>query len=137
MKIKIYDSLIQNPVKGTASITISKASSISLSAAAVELLKLKKGDKVIFCNDEDRPLDWYISTGENGFILRESGSKSLLFNSYVIRITFRESLKINTPKSFSLRIGSEPVEIEGAKWWPIITAGVNLLDRDKPTDTKK
>ena len=74
--------------------SISKNGLIRFSQGAVELMAIKAGDQVQFCQDEDEPENWYVEVvKKGGFPLRDaygnggglltnaSGIKRLLFES--------------------------------------------------------
>jgi hypothetical protein len=121
--------------KGQSTINITRQGVISVSVVACKLIDIKPGDEVIISFDQDRPMDWFIRKGEadaggHKLVLRlhnknkdAKNMQSLMANC--ASLTNKIFLHLKTDKkSVSMRIGSDPIEIEGVKYFPIITASV-------------
>lgn len=130
MKLKIYTP--ENlPSNGGGNMRNQKPSILfnqkpggtSFNGALVEMLKLKHGDCVQICQDEDSPKDWYILLSESGFVLNKpkDGGKYLFFNSIPLGRKVLESLKVEN-QSARMIVVNEPVEIDNLTYYPIITA---------------
>jgi hypothetical protein len=126
MNLNTYNSdNLQQTSSGRSTIRFSRRGIISFSAKACEELSLKKGDKISVHQDEDNPADWYISiNSENGWPLRENrkGSSGLKFNSAVMSATILDAFEDLTERGYTMRLSSEPIEIDGQVLYPIITS---------------
>ena len=139
MDLQIYSKKNCSAVKpGTSTIRFLKAGSITLSKRATEAIELNKGDKILFVQDKNRPMDWYITkelnSKEEGFALRKlSHVNGLTCNcAYVCKKLF-DSLKDKVPagaKSISAKVSEEPTEIDGVKYYAIITKGIHVKNPD-------
>lgn len=104
-----------------------KSGIVRLNKGLVALLKLNNGSPVVFTQDEESPEDWYIATKEGGLSFRKdrSGGSSrdndvLVANSMYLVKSIVKSLDIPL-LSFRMYVGTEPTEIEGILYYPIIT----------------
>ena len=109
-----------------------KAVLISFTGKTIELLKIAEGEKIAFSQDEESPRDWFLSKNENGFPLRvrddsKKKIKSYSLNNNAIARKLLNSLGIEG--SFRFTIGTEPININGVDYWPIITAAAK---KNKP-----
>jgi hypothetical protein len=125
MKLKVYNSENSHHfVMGKPTIRIArKAGLISFSKGAIELLKLTDTDRLVVCNDEDSPRDWFLhKTDEpSAFAIRIKGKATVFqFNSAILVQNILDSLKIELGASFKL--AKTPVQMDGKEYWPIITA---------------
>jgi hypothetical protein len=119
-----YDSTNTRSGSRAAKPTISfaKAGMITISGAAVAILKLKEGDKVSIFQDEEEPKDWYIAPDPAGFEIRPIKSgKAWAFNNAAIAGAVRLALKAEGSVVFP--IAAEPaLESEGLQCYAILTA---------------
>jgi hypothetical protein len=96
-----------------------------LNKAAIELLKLNEGDKVLFHQDEDEPEDWYISKdAEKGFIFSIDKTRPNRYSRIsALYRTFKECF--NNTSVFKFCISSESVKSDKSDKstfvFPIIT----------------
>src|SRR5690606_19802427 len=91
-----------------------KNGAIIVNKTAVELLKVKAGDKVEISQDEEEPKNWYISATneESGFVLRERKDDSLTFNSSSVCKDIMQSFDLEGGVSFRVASETEP----GSTW---------------------
>jgi hypothetical protein len=119
--------------RGQCTINISIKGLISVSGEACRLLGIKSGDEVIISYDKDNKKDWFIRKGESiegrKIILRPhlknkvDKEQHLLANCSSLTNEILASLK-SLNKTAVMMISKEPVECDGIKYYPIITAGV-------------
>lgn len=102
-----------------------KTGLFNFSKSAVELLNIGAGSCIELHQDEENPADWYIqvATAGNGFALRESKDKDLLFLNHtglakLIKDCFEH--EDVDPRSASFGISAEPIEHEDSKLYGII-----------------
>lgn len=107
-----------------------KAGVITFSGEMVKCLDLKAGDRVIVAADQEDKKGWYISKTENeaGFIVTGKDKTLLFHNSFVAGLLL-SSMKIE--KSASFLVAKEPVEIEGEKYYQLITTKPINVDTTK------
>jgi hypothetical protein len=131
MKLKEFNldnSKLANPGECTLRVN-SKAGLFSFSKEASKLLELDEKTKVTFHQDEESPTDWYVkvTTEKNGFLLRKKDNVAEhAFNCTAIAKSILDSIKPTktaTPHvACGFKISKEPIDIEGEKYWLIITA---------------
>lgn len=107
-----------------------KTGVISFSGELVKCLDLKAGDRIIVAADQEDKKGWYISKTENeaGFIVTGKDKTLLIRNSFVAGLLL-SSMKIE--KSASFLVAKEPVEIEGEKYYQLITTKPINVDTTK------
>lgn len=134
MKLKVFnnESLPNNVRQGTPKIRISQRT-FNINREAAELMELKLNTRVDIIQDEESPMDWYITKSEdpNAFVLaswRENEKSFLIRSTALVRKMFSALKFDSSVKSYSLPIGLDPIihkEKRGGvelKLWPIITA---------------
>lgn len=92
---------------------------IRLNKATVELLGLKKGDNLVFFQDEDKPADWYFkkSTCEGSVQLKAQGSLLYLYCASIARVLLRSRKISQDSARFYL---SDAQETCGEGYWKIL-----------------
>lgn len=107
-----------------------KTGVISFSGELVKCLDLKAGDRIIVAADQEDKKGWYISKtdSETGFIVTGKDKTLLIRNSFVAGLLL-SSMKIE--KSASFLVAKEPVEIEGEKYYQLITTKPINVDTTK------
>lgn len=89
-----------------------------------DLLEVVAGDGIKFAEDANKPGDWYIAKDNNDGIPTRTDKKTKS-----LRVILRAFTK-NVPEHWyrqDIMVGTEPVEIDGIKWYPMITAALNTL----------
>jgi hypothetical protein len=127
MQLKVYNAVtasrrstgkpeIRIPLKGGA---------IRITKSAADACGFKSGDNLSLGQDENNVLDWYIyKDKENGFPCREIKKEGhLTFNSSLLAEDLRACAPavIDQDKIIRMSIGTEPVEVNKVKFFPIIT----------------
>ncbi len=114
----------QHIKKGERYISVSETM-ISFSKQAVTEFGLRSGEKIKLFQDAEKPKDWYLQVINDGDIeLRSFKSADYLcFSSTSLCSKIRESLKINTKKTFRITLGV-PFDHEGVQLIAFLTAGV-------------
>ncbi len=127
MKLKVYDKKNSNLfLVGKPTVRISrKAGLLTFQKGAIELMGLVPGDKLIVCNDEDSPRDWYIhkTADPEGFAPKAKGkinANIVQFNSTILAAKILDSAGVAQRASFT--ISKTPATINGMEHWPLITA---------------
>jgi hypothetical protein len=131
MKLKLFKPTdLEAVVYGKVGITLRTDGVFSFSVALTELMGLKADDKVLIAQDEEKPLDWYILKHEEGFILRHPGKekKGVSFSNKRLRKIILEAVLFED-KTCSFLVAKEPTEIDGVKYWAIITKSVKASTR--------
>lgn len=103
-------------------ISINSNGIFRLNKAAVELLKLKEDEKVLFHQDEDEPEDWYISKdAENGFLFSIDKTRPNRYSKIsALHRAFKECF--NSTSVFKFCISTESVKPDkSTSMFPIIT----------------
>ncbi len=102
----------------------------TFSGELVKCLGLKTGDRVIVANDQEDKKGWYIckTNSEGGFVVTGKDKALLIRNSFVAGLLL-SSVKIE--KSASFLVAKEPVEIEGEKYYQLITTKPINVDATK------
>ncbi len=111
---------------GQATIRINrKAGLISFSKQSGILMGLKKGMKILFYQDEENPMNWYIRITSAGFPLRTSDEKAFDFNNSSISHKILDSCPLPegaTPHAAcGFYITDTETVIDGAKYFPFST----------------
>jgi len=123
MRLKKYTpDTIGKQKRGTPFVRMYLRGLIAFSAQATEMIGLEKGDKIDFCRDEDRPYDWHVHvTKGDGFrVWQNERSKQLNVNSAgMVRKIFSDTDTVESRETFM--ISNRPVELNGEKFWKIIT----------------
>ena len=123
MRLKKYTpDTVGKQKRGKAFVKMALNGVISFSAQATEMIGLEKEGKIEFCRDEDRPHDWHVHvTKGDGFRVWQNGrSKQLNVNSAgMVREIFSDIDMPETRATFM--ISNRPVELNGEKFWRIIT----------------
>lgn len=112
-----------------------KTGVITFSGEMVKCLKLKAGDLIIVANDQEDKKGWYIckTESEGGFIVTGKDKTLLIRNSYVAGLLLG-SIKIE--RSASFLVAKEPVEIDGEKYYQLITTKPINVDATKNSRKK-
>lgn len=120
MKLTIYNN--ENCVAekaGSCIFRVCRNNYCTITGAGLKLLGLGMGDRVVVANDEDTK-SWYIRkvNGAEGFQLRgissSIGFKNAAFNEIIVR-------KLRIEGTMGFLIAREPVEIDGEKYFRLIT----------------
>lgn len=113
-----------------------KTGVITFSGEMVKCLELKTGDRIIVANDQEDKKGWYIckTNSEAGFVVTGKDKALLIRNSFVAGLLL-SSVKIE--KSASFLVAKEPVEIEGEKYYQLITTKPINVDASKVFKKKK
>ena len=124
MRLKKYTpDTVGKQKRGEAFVKLNVVGLITFSTRAGEMIGLEKGMRIEFCRDEDRPHDWYIhiTKADEGFKVWQNGSSKLLaINSAgMVREVFSDIDTVVSRETFM--IDSCPVELNGEKFWKIIT----------------
>ena len=127
MKLKVYDKRNSCSFStGRPTVRISrKAGLLTFQKGAISLLGLLPGDKLIVCNDEDSPRDWYIhkTADPEAFAPKQkgkAGANIVQFNSSILATKVLDSAGVAGRASFA--ISKTPAIINGMEYWPLITA---------------
>lgn len=112
----------------TPRLSMNNSGLISFNGALAEKMKLRKGLKILFHQDEDRPQDWFIELTDlkntEAFELRTvKNSQCLGLQSAFLVKEVRRSLEDTGKGSMRFLIGEEQNE-KGLFLWPIITKSV-------------
>lgn len=127
MNLKAYNAeTAQGSHLNLPYVAVSDSSAIWFNSVAAKKLKLKGGTGVAFFQNEDAPEDWYLQLGDKPefFRLRQKGGPSQLKlnNATTARALYATAKPRGwTKKSVRLRIQEKPIEIDGAKYYLIIT----------------
>lgn len=124
MRLKKYTpDTVGKQKRGEAFVKMNVVGLITFSTRAGEMIGLEKGMRIEFCRDEDRPHDWYIhiTKADEGFKVWQNGSSKLLaINSAgMVREIFSDIDMLERKATF--QISAYPVELNGEKFWKIIT----------------
>lgn len=124
MRLKKYTSdTVGKQKRGEAFVKLNVVGLITFSTRAGEMIGLEKGMRIEFCRDEDRPHDWYIhiTKADEGFkVWQNESSKLLAINSAgMVREIFSDIDMLERKATF--QISAYPVELNGEKFWRIIT----------------
>lgn len=108
----------------------------TFSGEMAKCLELKAGDHIIVANDQEDKKGWYIckTNNEGGFIVTGKEKMLLIRNSFVAGLLLN-SLKIE--KSASFLVAKEPIEIEGDKYYQLLTTKPINVDASKVFKKKK
>lgn len=124
MRLKKYTpDTIGKQKKGEMFVRMTLGGLISFSTQAGKLIGLEKEGRIEFCRDEDRPHDWYLHIAKSGkgfkvWQTRESGMFNI--NSVgMVREIFSDIDMLESKALFL--ISNYPVELNGEKFWRIIT----------------
>ena len=127
MKLKVYDKRNSCSIStGRPTVRISrKAGLLTFQKGAIALLGLLPGDRLIVCNDEDSPRDWYIhkTADPEAFAPKpkgKAGANIVQFNSSILAAKVLDSAGVAERASFA--ISKTPAIINGMEYWPLITA---------------
>ena len=110
------------------SISVSAAGVFSFSKELITETGLKEDDKLNFYQDEENPRDWFLCAEKEGQLILRSYAKNSSYNTFMANNSdmakkLRKSLGLLTAKSFKVPVGVVN-EIEGVKYWPLITAAI-------------
>lgn len=91
-------------------ISVGKKGTMRFNRSAVNELELKPGQKVMFAQDKNEPLDWYFKIGNEGVTMRETTSKdgSLIFNFSIVARAILGTIK--TESTTLIRIATKASE---------------------------
>lgn len=101
-------------------IRFSKSGTITINRSAAWLMRLEKGDRVVFARDEKNPEDWYLAKHDEGFPLggQQNGELSI-YNKHLKA----EIDKQFGPGSYSFGVSRNQKEgHDGQLMWLLITA---------------
>lgn len=114
-----FKTFLPEDVKGKSlvkpKICFTKTGSVFFNTGATELLKIKKGDKVLFFQSDENQDEWYVAKDPRGFPLRINAGRptELICNCQKVKLLLFKS--INCEKDgHSFPMAQEPVTIEGA-----------------------
>jgi hypothetical protein len=108
--------------RGPAFISFSRKAASSISKTAAVMMDMEAGSLIGIHQDKDEPENWYVSLAEDGFELRTNSSgQCIIFNNAALANMLLDYLEIPGERVTFL-IGKEPVEEDGVKYWPILTA---------------
>lgn len=95
MKLKEFSTVGGKALNSVATISFNKKGFIGISVTAAELIGIKKGDRIVFYQDEEHPEDWYFDiSSEKGAILRNHTSgKGFACNYSIVAIEVLKSTK--------------------------------------------
>lgn len=124
MRLKKYTpDTVGKQKRGEAFIKMDAVGLITFSTRARDMIGLDKGMRIEFCRDEDRPYDWYIhiTKADEGFKVWQNGSSKLLAvnSAGMVREIFSDIDTVESRETFM--ISNRPVELNGEKFWKIIT----------------
>jgi hypothetical protein len=96
--------------------------------SASQLIGIGGAKRVSIHQDEDKTEDMYVSLDMRGFPVRVDAPKdnenmAYVFKNKALAETLFADLT-NNSKSLRVPIGREPVNIDGTKYWPLITAAL-------------
>lgn len=126
MELIIYDQPGRS-ISTTPQISFNNTGGVTFNRPMVEFLGLKAGEHVAFAQDPNDPVNWYVYKASTGFKTRASKANNLVFNAAEICKRILDGKKVDRPaaqKSWTVRlkIGKEPIDYQGHKLYPIITA---------------
>lgn len=101
----------------------------SFNKQACEQLGITAGCACQLHQDEDEPMNWYVSfVEEDGFILRDNNKVSqLVFNSASIAHQIQKLFpEADTIQSLRCMISTEPEDIDGVEYYGVILSSANL-----------
>jgi len=128
MKITDFVPSASNGTKA-CTINITVKGYISLTQETCRLLDLVSEDEIVISFDEDHPKDWFIRKGNANvgrkIIVKQHSAEIKVLTATCSSLTHEifSKLVITTKKSLRLPISREPIEQNGVKYYPIITAG--------------
>lgn len=120
MKLTIYNN--ENCVAekaGSCIFRVSRNNYCTITNAGLKLLDVVAGDRIVVANDEDTK-NWYVRKVDDaeGFLLRgissSIGFKNAAFHEIIVR-------KLRIEGTVGFLIAREPVEIDGEKYFRLIT----------------
>ena len=126
MKFKVFNSVNTKTEKRKHPAIFgfnTKSGVLSINKEACEMIGLDDTQTIEMVQNEDEPNDWYIIIAKdqkNGIALRNNKTGSILFQSVVLARKIAESVGF-TDNYGKCNIGTEPFEIEGGKYWQLIT----------------
>ncbi len=133
MKLQIFDKNSCKPQAGKPlfrSIQVYKSNgSISFSTVTVKDLGITLDHKVMFAKDEDSKTQWYFAVSkdlENGIKLRVKKNGGMCKDVETVACSCRLVVDgiladFKAEKNAVLLVGAKPKEIDGIKWFPIVT----------------
>lgn len=135
MDLIIYDQP-GRMVSTCPTISFNKTGGITFGKALVELMDLKDRDQIAFAQDANEKIDWYVYKASQGFTIRPSRSGSMRFNSLEMVTRIYTQFKVESgvgpfKNTVQLKIGKEAVNHKGLKLYPIITAPLAKIAKEK------
>lgn len=91
-----------------------------------DLLEVQAGDGIKFAEDANKPGDWYIAKDNDEGIPTRKDHKTK-----ALRVILRAFTK-NVPEHWykqDILVGTDYVELNGVRWYPMITAALNDTDQ--------
>lgn len=119
-ELVIYDATISHGSGDKPTIIINKTGAITVNRQTIIDMGLREGDKIIFAKDKKRPRDWYIKTGNSGFKLRYSASKSMIFSCKPLANIILSSIESSKTREV-IPVSNQP---NANGWHALITANV-------------
>ncbi len=115
---------MSGPKSTTATISFSKAGTITFNPLSCERIGLVAGSKISIAQDEDAPENWYVFVDEeNGFELRckdPQKDKACTFNHKALCTTIIEACGLPTDETHRFLIGGEPTPLGKTNYWGIL-----------------
>lgn len=135
MKLKMYHKgNVKIPIKGKATVSISKSGNITFSKAAAAILDLKSGDKVLFGQDMNYQKDWYVAKDSKSdplaWQIKDHGC-GLQFTSKGLCLDIWGSLGIEA-KSMKINMEKKPIEYDGYKPYRLETFPFSKINHLTP-----
>lgn len=87
----------------------------------------KPNQLIAFFQDETRPKDWYMAECETGFALKAKKDGTFTLTSSKFTHAIVESIGFNG-KSCSFLVATEPIDLDGVKYYAILTSSIKFKE---------
>ena len=125
IQLKVYDATTQHRI-GIQNTRISfnlVTGYININKRLVSLLQIGDKSTLSISQDMNRPADWYIYLDPKGMLVRKSTTGSMLISNKRCCADFAISIGAPDSRLLIVKVGLEPIEVQGIKMYPLITKG--------------
>lgn len=122
MKITTFQKKDFGPGRRKADPTVRVNSNrLNISSYAVQLMGLKKTDKILIHQDDDETSTWYLSISEKGFPLNslQKNTALMLYNTELAMMIL-EAFGLTKEDGFNFVVQKEPVEHKKVTYWKLV-----------------
>lgn len=127
MKLKTFNNtntfLSNNRISPVININQSNGL-VGISQGACEQIGVAAGDQVVFHQDEESPMDWYIQKVKEGGIVLKPKTKGCSIHRKALALEIMKTLEIKK-QAITLLLAGKPVELEKKeKMWGLLVTGL-------------